>query len=418
MSVNASAFDPFKEPFDDLDHFADRISDVLKCPITIEDVNHRLIAYSTHDDRTDPARIATIIGRRVPEKVINSLWKHGVIPSLINSEEPIRIKKIDEIGLGHRAAISIQHNKEILGYIWALEIDRSLDNEDLTLLKKAAKAAKNHLLQLQSRKHKKEKGQQEFFWQLLTGHLKSGDEMQKKFDAMQISPPSLISVIVFRFANEIDTKIENQIAYMLKTTQSIRIIFHTIDYKDLILLTSPLSLQPVMKDLNHFIDSFISQMDERFNIKMMNGGCGSLYEGCEKVEKSFKEALTVLDMKEKFTEETHSIYSYQELGIYQYLDVIFEKRYSEDFENLALKKLKAYDKQHNSQLLETLEVYLHKDNNINDAAKALHIHVNTLNYRLKRIAEIGEIDFKDPNQKITLYIDLKVEKYKKTRGLL
>ena len=63
--------------------FADRISSVLGCPITIEDGNHRLLAYSTHDDTTDQARIMTIIGRRVPEKVINSLWKDGFIPALL-----------------------------------------------------------------------------------------------------------------------------------------------------------------------------------------------------------------------------------------------------------------------------------------------------------------------------------------------
>ena len=36
---------------------------------------------------------------------------------------------------------------------------------------------------------------------------------------------------------------------------------------------------------------------------------------------------------------------------------------------------------------------------------------NTLNYRLKRITEIGEVNFKDPNQKMMLYLDLKLEKY-------
>ena len=93
---------PFRASFDSLEEFADVISEVLRCPITIEDANHRLLAYSTHDDRTDPARIATIMGRRVPEKVINSLWKEGVIPALLNSREPVRVKTVDDIGLGNR----------------------------------------------------------------------------------------------------------------------------------------------------------------------------------------------------------------------------------------------------------------------------------------------------------------------------
>lgn len=83
----------FRVSFDSLEEFADVISEILQCPITIEDVNHRLLAYSTHDERTDSARIATIMGRRVPEKIINNLWKEGIIPALLKNPEPIRVKR-------------------------------------------------------------------------------------------------------------------------------------------------------------------------------------------------------------------------------------------------------------------------------------------------------------------------------------
>src|SRR3954471_5338567 len=164
----ASKQDPFSESFDSLDEIADRISEVLHCPITIEDPNHRLLAYSTHDDRTDPARIATIIGRRVPEKVINSLWKEGVIPLLLSSHDPIRVKTVDDIGLGNRVAVSVWKNDEVLGFIWALEIEKTFSEEDFACLKRAAEATKNKLVQVQTRKNKKEEQFQEFFWQLLT----------------------------------------------------------------------------------------------------------------------------------------------------------------------------------------------------------------------------------------------------------
>jgi DNA-binding PucR family transcriptional regulator len=57
-------------------------------------------------------------------------------------------------------------------------------------------------------------------------------------------------------------------------------------------------------------------------------------------------------------------------------------------------------------------VFLNKDSNVHEAANALNVHTNTLNYRLKRISEIGEVNLRDPNQKITLYLDLKLEKFK------
>ncbi|GAB1778835.1 PucR family transcriptional regulator [Priestia megaterium] len=405
--------DPFKENFDTLEEFADRISEVLNCPITIEDANHRLLAYSTHDERTDQARIATIIGRRVPEKVINNLWKEGIIPKLLETNEPVRVKNINEIGLGDRIAISIWKNEEVLGFIWAVEIEKALGNEEVELLKKAANVLKNKLLQLQIRKYKREERSQELFWKLLTGHIKSRQEISEAFYEAQITAPSTFSIAIFRFQEDITPEAERQISYMLKTMHRLKIVLYTIDCNDLILLLSLDAVENPLDEQRDFADYFRGNMYERFDVTQIKASCSSIYSSHDHIEKSYKEALNVLDMKSKFPEETKEIINYQELGIYQFLDVILEKRVQDQFENHSLKKLTDYDLRHNSNLVETLEVFLNNDNNINEAAKELNVHMNTLSYRLKRISEIGDINLKDVNQKMTLYIDIKLMKYKK-----
>ncbi|MCM3099105.1 PucR family transcriptional regulator [Priestia megaterium] len=405
--------DPFKENFDTLEEFADRISEVLNCPITIEDANHRLLAYSTHDERTDQARIATIIGRRVPEKVINNLWKEGIIPKLLETNEPVRVKNINEIGLGDRIAISIWKNEEVLGFIWAVEIEKALGDEEVELLKKAANVLKNKLLQLQIRKYKREERSQEFFWKLLTGHIKSRQEISEAFYEAQITAPSTFSIAIFRFQEDITPEAERQISYMLKTMHRLKIVLYTIDCNDLILLLSLNAVENPLDEQRDFVDYFRGNMYERFDVAQIKASCSSIYSLHDHIEKSYKEALNVLDMKSKFPEETKEIINYQELGIYQFLDVILEKRVQDQFENHSLKKLTDYDLRHNSNLVETLEVFLNNDNNINEAAKELNVHMNTLSYRLKRISEIGDINLKDVNQKMTLYIDIKLMKYKK-----
>lgn len=121
--------------------------------------------------------------------------------------------------------------------------------------------------------------------------------------------------------------------------------------------------------------------------------------------------MTVLSIKEKFPSETASIHSYQNMGIYQLIDLLLEQRKHEEYENQTLQKLHEYDQKYNCNLVETLEVFLNKDSNVSAVAKALNIHVNTLSYRLKRICEISEINLKDPNQKMILYLDLKLQKF-------
>jgi DNA-binding PucR family transcriptional regulator len=409
--VNTIHNDPFKAAFDSLEEFADLISQVLMCPITIEDANHRLLAYSTHDERTDPARISTIIGRRVPEKVINQLWKEGTIPALLKTKEPIRVESMNDIGLGTRVAISIWKQEEVLGFIWALEIDKSLTEQDLLLLKKAADAAKNKLLQQQTRKNKKEERSQEFFWGLLTGHLKAKEEIIAHFHTLQITPVVSFAVLVFQFQENITTIEEQNISYLLKISQRLKIILYTIDCNQLILLVSADNITNPLIEIEQFAKTFVWKMSDRFKIKEIIPVFSSVYNDYQKIRKAYQETLTVLSIKEKFPLETEHIYHYQKLGIYQFFVLLLEKRQEEEYENYSLKKLHEYDQKHNSNLVETLEVFLNKDNNINDAAKELNVHANTLNYRIRRITEIGEVDFKDPNQKMLLYLDLKLERY-------
>ncbi|WP_096188925.1 PucR family transcriptional regulator [Evansella halocellulosilytica] len=413
MSKNQFDYDPFKGSFGSLENLVDKISEVLECPVTIEDGNHRLLAYSLHDDRTDSARIATIMGRRVPEKVINSLWREGIIPKLNYSDDPVRISEITGVGLGNRVAVAIRSKEEVLGYIWVVEIDHKLSEKDMILLKYAAQSAKNQLLQLKVRKKKKEEGYKEFFWQLLTGHLKNHDEIIHHLEQFNMIPPSPIAVFVFQFDEEITENIEPYISYMLTTTQQVRVIFYVIDRNDLILLCSSHSSQGEKIEAEPFINDFISQMNKRFQVNQIKGACGNSYESYGKIEASYQQALTILRLKNSFPDDVGNAHTFQELGIYRYLEFLLQRNQEDYYENVALEKLKNYDNAHNTHLLESLEVFLNHDSNVNEAAKSLHVHTNTLNYRLKRISEISGIDLKSPNQKIALFLDMKLNKLKK-----
>ncbi|CAN2254995.1 transcriptional activator (AdeR::alanine) [Bacillus vallismortis] len=399
--------DPFQYSFDRLEDVADHISDVLRCPVTIEDVNHKLLAYSTHSDCTDPARTATIIGRRVPEKVINKLWKDGTIPTLLKTEQPIRVQQIDEVGLSNRVAISIWKNNQVLGFIWALEIQKTLSDDDLMTLQMAAKAVRNKLLKLQIRKTKNEERSQEFFWKMLTGHIHQERDMADGFHKLGMVAPSEFSVMIIRINGELTEKIEQQLQYLQETTQQVHVLLTTVDSNELVILTAPKTDHP-FQDLKQFAFSTQRQLKERYKIEGASIAFGGIYNSISFVSRSYQEALSVLKAKERFAEETQHLFSFSELGIYQYLDVLDEKRKQTGYFNYSLSKLEQYDRDHQSNMVETLERFIEADSNVNNAAKVLNIHVNTLNYRLKRISQIAEIDLKNVNQKFTIYLDIKL----------
>lgn len=123
---------------------------------------------------------------------------------------------------------------------------------------------------------------------------------------------------------------------------------------------------------------------------------------------SYQEALTVLQLKELYPKELAHCRHYRELGYYRALPLLHKDRGEARYENKSLERLAQYDRKHNSNLLHTLEIYLNHNCNMQAAADALHIHVNTLSYRLKRIAEFGEMDLDNMDVKMTCYMDLKM----------
>jgi len=402
---------PFDQSFDNLDTLADAIYGALRCPVTIEDANHRLLAYSSHEDMSDPARISTIMGRKVPEKVISTLWRDGVMKRLLQSELPIRISAMEEIGLGDRVAVAIRRNQDVLGYIWLLEVNGPLGDQGLHQLKRAADAARSQLIQLQMKTRKEEKSYHDFFWQLLTGHLQPDERVRDRAKQLDVRLPERYHVTVLQFEEAISEKLKQQIRYTLETTPFVRIVLHAVTDAQLVLLAAaPSPSVGDEEEQKEALFRMIRQMKQRFGISPVESGSGMIYSDYAMVERSYQEALTLLQIKRRFPEETSSASAYPDLGYYRYLPHILQEKQLHRFENPALQKLRKYDREHNSDLLQTLELFLNHDSNVKVTADLLHIHINTLTYRLKRIAEIGGIDLNNMDQKVTLYLDLKAEK--------
>jgi purine catabolism regulator len=60
-------------------------------------------------------------------------------------------------------------------------------------------------------------------------------------------------------------------------------------------------------------------------------------------------------------------------------------------------------------LLETLVAYLSADQNVNVAAEALHVHPNSLRYRLGRVEELLGRSVRSPATLADLYVAIRAE---------
>jgi len=97
-----------------------------------------------------------------------------------------------------------------------------------------------------------------------------------------------------------------------------------------------------------------------------------------------------------------------DLGLYQLLAVLDTNPEARRFFRKTLGRLIAHDEDHNGELVDTLDGFFICHGNLSQTAARLHIHRNTLTYRLDRIASITQLDLDDPDARFSLQLALKL----------
>ncbi|EQB38518.1 hypothetical protein M948_08005 [Virgibacillus sp. CM-4] len=414
MSQKKDVLNSLNEKMTSLDQLADQIADIFGCPITIEDSNHHVVSYSKHKDNIDQVRISTIINRKVPDKVINGLWKKGVMPKLIDSDDPVSIPKINEVGLGNRVAISVRKHNEILGFVWAHTSDKTFTEEELVLFKEAAAYVKKFFLKDLQRHRKLEEGYRDFFWQLLRGDLQDTDAIKQREKKYNMHLEGNKAIVVIRFTDEVTEQMEKHAFYLSESQVKLHVITSLFDDNDFIMLVHLKEAFDYKQTLYAFMDQFITRISQQLDLANVFGAAGLAYQAAQQIQNSHQQAREVLKLQEKLPDTIDPVKLYEDLGVYQFIEQLAETRKADQYQNPFMEKLRAYDQQHGTSLLASLEVYLHCDSNVYNAAKRLFIHPNTMNYRLKRMREVSGIDLKDPNLKANIYLDLIIENIQQT----
>ena len=90
------------------------------------------------------------------------------------------------------------------------------------------------------------------------------------------------------------------------------------------------------------------------------------------------------------------IYPMENVGLSWILSLFQEQNQGQQLIHPALETLKRYDVEKNSELYSTLYQYLLHERSIIQSAQAMHVHKNSLMYRLQRIQSIIDVDLDDP----------------------
>ncbi|MBK9712169.1 MAG: helix-turn-helix domain-containing protein [Kouleothrix sp.] len=129
--------------------------------------------------------------------------------------------------------------------------------------------------------------------------------------------------------------------------------------------------------------------------------------------RSLREAEQALLLGRQLLDTGH-VLDFSDLGVYRLLVLLRESPELWDFYRTTLASLTDYDHKQHAELLKTLEAFFANLGNLARTAEALHVHRNTLLYRLERIAAISGLNLDDAEERLALWLALKAHRVLQT----
>jgi purine catabolism regulator len=132
-------------------------------------------------------------------------------------------------------------------------------------------------------------------------------------------------------------------------------------------------------------ESLRTELDQRLRSATVSIGVGRRVDTPAELPSSFTEASRAVDVG-RWAKGRHVTEVFDELG----LERVLASTPADDlagFVQRAIGPLVEYDTENNAELVETLAVWL-ETRNMAEAARRMHVHYNTLKYRLERIESI------------------------------
>ncbi len=143
-------------------------------------------------------------------------------------------------------------------------------------------------------------------------------------------------------------------------------------------------------------------------------GIGRVSRGIQEIARAYAEAGRALDLFRLVGGKGRTV-AFEDLGVYRLLLNVSNPAELLAFADEFLGPLERYDREHHTELVQTLAAYLSHNFVLQQAARSLNLHVNTLVYRLQRIRSLTGLDLDDSETLLNLHLAVK---FRRVGGLL
>lgn len=344
--------------------------------------------------------------------------KHQAAILMKSTENSLSVKEVDIVGVPYQlVSLPLGSKPNFLGLLMILST-KKLDEMDLAALEHACTVLSLQVFKELTVFETQQRLKDEFVTMLFTEQM--DEALLQRAKSLDLNPGDNYIATIIEFSMDSNQKNQPKEGLIRKMIQLTNQAFLG-PYTKGMTVTHHHQIVVLLSDHSNTANSFIvSRVKEKVKwiqqeIMSRNWevevafGIGRVKQGLQNVHKSLKEAENCLNFIRHFHWE-NSILSYSDLGIQRFILQNPEEEVME-FINEVLGPLIDYENSRKGDLLKTLYIYLEGNQNVKRTADTLHVHINTLSYRLKRIEEILSIDLTDSKQVLNLHLAVNLYRY-------
>jgi purine catabolism regulator len=387
---------------EDLDALARALADLVRSAVTIEDAAFRVLAHAPGGE-IDEARRESIRQGGTPANLLDELESQGILGELQRSLHPIRVPPLPDLGLTlERMVGPIVVGRQIHGYVWLIVDGREIDELDTVALEHATTVAALILLKERAVYEAEQRLKGALLDDLLEGKPGVGNQLAASARDLGHSLSRSQQIVIFRQID--DTAALPLLSRWMERSLAQRrrpglLIERSGDL--VLLLPSEQTVEGV--NLARQLRKEGNEQGYRFS-----AGIGRIRPNWEYLSESYAEAREALELGPVLHEE--GITSFDDLGLFHWLHHLPAEARDNNRFSQVIHTLAESEVARRSDLFPTLEVYLDVGRNMQEAARQLFVHRNTLRQRLTRIEELCNLDLGDALTCLNLHVALKEQK--------
>lgn len=300
-----------------------------------------------------------------------------------------------------RAWSNIFLDNRIIGFLVVLEYYRPFEEDDFKFITLLSKAISIEIQMDKFSYWNKASMQDWFVADLLDGKIKDKEVVEERLKYINLHlKKSMYLLVVKPYADQINSiPIPYARICLEKITSSKSVLYN--DYIVIILNRNE------EKALSPFIEMTLKNFLKE---NEMVGGLSRKIHDIYFMNNYFTQALKAMEFGLK-GQKQEVLFLYDDYDFQHLLDICSKEINLKNFCLSSIFILMEYDKKNDSDYMSSLWLYINNIKDHGNLANKLHIHRNTLSYRIKKIEEIMNVDLSNSNHLFRIHLSFKILEY-------